>query len=516
MLYCIWRFCVHKGRLDIERGAGINHQGSAKRRHKPHGGVKEVETTLTLLWVGWSQDQATIICDLVEGKVAGWQLAESGRQGRRLCLRHHPDAVIINLGSPDREVAGLARALRIQPDSPALLLASSDMNGRTRSQLQTLGMVELIEWPPEGEAFFTSLRQALQRRQRRNQNTMTPPSPFQIPPEQLSRPIIGSSLAISEVMRSIRQAAGADQASVLLIGETGTGKELAARAIHELSERQTKPFVAVNCAAIPETLLEGELFGYKKGAFTDALRDHEGYFRQAHGGTLFLDEITSLPSYTQAKLLRVLQEREVQPLGSATRQRVDFRLIAAASPELKTAIREGRFRGDLYYRLHVLPIHLPPLRERREDIPELVEFFGQRFAQRNNIDIPEIPPETIDRMLSYDWPGNVRELENFVERSLVMYSGGLTLSFSPTDMDPDPSQEWDLIEKGRRQNWSLRRLTREYMLAVLEKTGGNCSQAARILEVDRRTITKHLEEHHPEGEAEENDSRRDDYSAPGR
>src|SRR5438132_3023249 len=210
------------------------------------------------------------------------------------------------------------------------------------------------------------------------------------------------------------------RSSVLLIGETGTGKELVARAVHRLSRRADGPYVRVNCGALTESLLESELFGHVKGAFTGAVENKTGRFEAAHGGTIFLDEIASMSPKLQVKVLRVLQEKEFERVGASQTSKVDTRVVAATNQYLEDEIEFGRFRDDLYYRLNVVPIYLPPLRARRADIPALTRFFFERYCEENRRDPPEIPAHVLDRLQNYDWPGNVRELENYVERGVVL------------------------------------------------------------------------------------------------
>ncbi len=245
------------------------------------------------------------------------------------------------------------------------------------------------------------------------------------PREPLDAPllgIVGDSPAMREVYRLIRLVAPT-RASVLLVGETGTGKEMLARAIHRLSPRADGPYVRVNCGALAESLLESELFGHIKGAFTGAIDNKTGRFEAAHGGTIFLDEISSMSPKLQVKLLRVLQEHEFERVGESRTIRVDVRVIAATNQFLEDEIEAGRFRDDLYYRLNVVPVYLPPLRDRREDIAALARFFLERYSEENRRDTPELRPEVLKTLLAHDWPGNVRELENYVERAVVLSDG---------------------------------------------------------------------------------------------
>jgi Nif-specific regulatory protein len=235
--------------------------------------------------------------------------------------------------------------------------------------------------------------------------------------------IVGQSAAMREVYR-LTHLVAPTPASVLIVGETGTGKEMVARAIHRLSRRGDGPYVRVNCGALAESLLESELFGHVKGAFTGAIDNKTGRFEAAHGGTIFLDEISSMSAKLQVKLLRVLQEKEFERVGESRTIRVDTRVIAATNQHLEDEILDGRFRDDLYYRLNVVPIYLPPLRDRREDVPALARFFLERHSEQHRRDPPELTPEAVAVLQNHDWPGNVRELENFMERALVLSNGG--------------------------------------------------------------------------------------------
>jgi two-component system response regulator HydG len=282
---------------------------------------------------------------------------------------------------------------------------------------------------------------------------------------------------------------------VLITGESGTGKELIANAIHQNSLRREKPLIKVNCAALPETLLESELFGHEKGAFTGALARRQGRFQLAHKGTIFLDEIAEMAPATQAKILRVLQEREFEPLGSSGTVKVDTRVIAATNTDLKSEIQEGRFREDLYFRVNVVMLSVPPLRERREDIPLLAEFFLKKYAEKNRRLIKGFTPLATDLLMRHDWPGNVRELENITERSVIMARGDIItpdeLPETLRSLDPDLKKTGIDLSPGR----SLKAVEKEMILRTLEDTSGNRTHAAKILGISRRTLQLKLKEY---------------------
>ncbi|MGH9390907.1 MAG: sigma-54 interaction domain-containing protein, partial [Vicinamibacteria bacterium] len=276
--------------------------------------------------------------------------------------------------------------------------------------------------------------------------------------------IVGKSTALERVLRQTEQVS--DTSSVVLItGETGTGKELIARAIHQRSRRKEHPLVVVNCAALPSTLVESELFGHEKGAFTGAISARVGRFERAHRGTLFLDEVGELPLELQAKLLRVLQRGEFERLGSTETRRVDVRLIAATNRDLEQEVKRGAFRRDLFYRLHVFPIHVPPLRERREDIPLLVAYVAERKAKALGKRVTRIPREVVERLTQYDWPGNVRELENVIERAIILATGSvLELDGLPAS---GPARPVDDLARQDGDSQSLEQVERAYILRVL-------------------------------------------------
>ena len=309
--------------------------------------------------------------------------------------------------------------------------------------------------------------------------------------------IVGKAPAMRRLFRSIEQVA-ATRASVLIEGESGTGKELVARALHSLSTRSAKRFVPINCSALPHSLLEAELFGHMKGSFTGALESRSGLIEEAHQGTLFLDEISTLDEDIQVKLLRVLQERTVQRVGARKASPIDFRLIAATNRNLEMLVRDGQFRDDLFYRLNVFPIRIPPLRERKEDIPLLAHYFGLRFSKQYGVDPPEIPPDVLRALKAYRWPGNVRELENFIERNVIMHPGG-RVSLLNLGGSVSPGSSAELGGRAIEEKWPLARLEREYILAVLDRCGGRQTEAAEVLGINRRTIHRKLKQYREEG-----------------
>lgn len=281
--------------------------------------------------------------------------------------------------------------------------------------------------------------------------------------------------------------------NVLIMGESGTGKELVAKAIHYSGRRKEGPFVAVNCAAIPETLLESELFGYKKGAFTDARSDKKGLLFEANEGTLFLDEVTEMSLSLQAKLLRVIEEREVRPLGDTASYPIDVRIISTSNRDIESSIKQGQFREDLYYRLKVIDITMPPLRDRKEDIPLLIHHFIQKFSKELQKPVSGVSEEALNLLLHYPWPGNVRELENVIQRAITLSRHEFIL---PEDLPGSlaPKFKDQIIEKGVMEKLTLDQLEKEYIRRVLIETGGNKSKAAEILGLDRKTLYRKLQE----------------------
>jgi DNA-binding NtrC family response regulator len=304
--------------------------------------------------------------------------------------------------------------------------------------------------------------------------------------------IVGRSRAMLEVIHTAEVVART-KSTVLISGETGTGKEMVARAIHYHSAQREMPLIKVNCAAIPESLLESELFGHVRGAFTGATSSKKGKFALADGGTIFLDEIGTMSAGLQAKLLRVLQEREFEPLGSERTQQVDVRVIAATNRDLRQLVGDGRFQEDLYYRLNVIPIHMPPLRERRDDIPILVEHFIAKHAQRAGKPIDGVAPGVLDTLRAADWPGNVRELENTVERAVVLSPGAIIGPEAIRILAPASNAPTGLPSLNLRQNIDW--VERETVRRALESSGGVKKDAAETMGISQRALSYYLAKH---------------------
>ena len=304
--------------------------------------------------------------------------------------------------------------------------------------------------------------------------------------------LIGKSASMQKIYDLIARISDTS-ANVLISGESGTGKELVAKAVHYNGSRKDGPFIAVNCAAIPETLLESELFGYKKGAFTDAKTDKRGLVFEAHEGALFLDEITEMPYTLQAKLLRVIEERKVRPLGDTNSYPIDVRIISATNRNIKSLVKAGRFREDLYYRLKVIDVDLPSLRERKEDIPLLAKHFLDKFNSELKKGVSGISEDGLKVLLKYSWPGNVRELENVIQRAVTLTQHEVLL---PEDLLPSSMEESaeESFEKALREDYTVDKLEKEYIRRVLIKVGGNKSRASEILGLDRKTLRRKLEE----------------------
>jgi DNA-binding NtrC family response regulator len=393
------------------------------------------------------------------------------------------DVVLTDLRLPDADGMEVLRVAReSQRDVPVILFTAF---GSIETAIQAIrqGAYDYVTKPFALEEIGLLVGKALEDRRLREENRRLRE---EVTGHYRFENLLGTSEAMQTVFALIRQAAPGD-ANVLITGESGTGKELVAKALHYNSARAVRPFVPVNCAAIPASLLESELFGHVKGAFTGAVKSRRGMFREAESGTLFLDEIADMAPELQAKLLRVIEDRAVRPVGSDEAVAVDLRLIAATNQDIQVRVREGKFREDLYYRLAVIPIHLPPLRERRDDIPLLAEHFLRRAVDASGKDIRGFTPEAMAALLRHPWPGNARELENVVERAVTLaISDQIPPEALLLDVSAGATPATLLAQAARRP--SLDELTREYVALVLREAGGDKAKAAEILGVSKRTL----------------------------
>tara|TARA_B100000315_G_scaffold258247_1_gene309723 strand:- start:462 stop:1856 length:1395 start_codon:yes stop_codon:yes gene_type:complete len=405
--------------------------------------------------------------------------------------------VITDLRMPGRDGISLLKEVKRMSSETEVILISGHGTVETAVEAMREGAYDFITKPLERVVVLKAISKAREKQDLTREN-----ADLRAQLRSLSDApgFIGNSAAVREVKELIRQVAPTS-ANVLILGESGTGKEIVANAIHRSSERAGRPFIKVNCAALPETLLESELFGYERGAFTGAVSRKEGRFFLADEGMLFLDEIGDMPMALQAKILRVLQEGEFERLGGNETLKVDVRIVAASNQDLTEAIAERCFREDLYYRLNVIGIHLVPLRERRGDIPLLVEHFLERFSAKNNQPVNVFSRAAVEAMSNYDWPGNIRELENSVERAVVLGRGEvLTLADLPAGVAGESREDDELpVEAGSTVisipvGTPLAEVERRVILETLRSTGGDKSAAARRLGIATRTIYRKLDQ----------------------
>lgn len=421
------------------------------------------------------------------------QAAASGEEGLYLFGLSKPDLVISDMKMTGMD--GLMVLKSIKERSPETLVIIITAFGTVDVAVEAMksGAYDYITKPFNRDELRLTVKKALQfsglaEENKRLKSELSDKADF--------RTIVGSSKEMEKVFQVIRKVADTE-AVILITGESGTGKELVARSIHANSSRRDAPFVAINCAAIPRDLLESELFGHVKGAFTGAVRDKTGKFQSAEGGTLFLDEVGDLPLELQPKLLRALQEKEVEAVGDTKVQKLDVRVVSATNLDIDKAIADGTFREDLYYRLSVIPIHLPSLRERRKDIPLLIRYFcGKHGNEKITFD-----KEALETLVMYHWPGNVRELENTVERLLIMRNSNV-ISFadlpdkilngaSAQGAATSPGSIFNLPDEG----YSLEQLEREVVVSALERNGWNQTAAARFLRIPRHTLIYRIEKY---------------------
>ena len=387
-------------------------------------------------------------------------------------------------------IEALEKIKTLNPEIPIIMMTAYS-SVATAVQAMKSGAFDYLTKPLDIDELILLVRKALQHTRLEKENMFLK--------EQLGNRfdfsnIIGRSTAMQKMLETVALVAPTE-ATVLIQGESGTGKELVANAIHQNSPRNSQPLIKINCAALPETLLESELFGHEKGAYTGATGARKGRFQLAHKGTIFLDEIAEMPLALQPKILRVLQEREFEPIGSSKTIKVDTRIITATNRDLQDEIQAGRFREDLYYRINVVSITAPALRDRRDDIPLLADYFLKRFSDKNKKSINRFSPRAMDLLMRYDWPGNIRELENAVERAVIMTRGH---SIAPEELPGNlrrPDVENEVEATGPPAQVSLKQAEKEIILNTLKETGGNRTHTAKILGISRRTLQLKLKEY---------------------
>jgi two-component system response regulator HydG len=433
-------------------------------------------------------------CDLLEMSLGrhGFKVTASTNAQRALDLvaEQDFDVVLTDLQMP--EMTGLdlcERVLGTRPDMPVVVITGQGSLETAIGAIR-VGAYDFITKPVDPKLLFLSVSRAIQHRRLSDEVKRLRQA---VDGENEEARIVGQSAAMRRVYELISRV-GESDASVLIHGETGTGKELIARGIHNRSRRKSGPFVAINCAAVPHSLLESELFGHARGAFTDAKAQRTGLFVQATGGTLFLDEIGELPIDVQPKLLRALQERKVRPVGANSEIPFDARIVAATNRNLEDEVYEKRFREDLFYRINVVKIDVPPLRERGGDVLHLAQHFLKTFASRNEKPTLELSTTAAEKLMAYNWPGNVRELENCMEHAVALARfDQITVEDLPEKIRAYRAERFVVAANDPTEIVTMDELERRYILRVLSLVGGNKSRAAQVLGFDRRTLYRKLE-----------------------
>jgi len=426
---------------------------------------------------------------LLRGEGFTPHVAHGGRAGLDAIEQGSPDIVLTDVRMP--QVTGveiLAAARKKDPDVPVILM-TAQATLQTAVQAVNEGAFYYIQKPFRNDELVAILRRAAEHRNLRVENTTLKREIRRRDRATEGAPIGGNKKWL-EVMRMVEAVAGTES-TVLITGESGTGKEVVARYLHDLSTRSEGPFLSINCGALPEGLLESELFGHVKGSFTGAVKDKSGLFTAAAGGTFFLDEIGETTQATQVKLLRVLQQREVIPVGATDAEPIDVRIIAATNRDLEEEIKRGAFRRDLFYRLNVIAIHLPPLRDRRDDIPLLAEAFLQNTASQRGEPVKRLSDDAVEMLSDYAWPGNVRELENALERAVIL-SGGPMIGVTALPERLAERRAEPLVAERPTPNPTLDTIEKAYILWVLQSEQGNKTRAAEALGIDPSTLHRKL------------------------
>jgi len=416
-------------------------------------------------------------------------VASSGRAALTALEEEKPDLVLSDIRMPGSSgLDVLSRVREIDPELPVILMtAQASLSSAIRAVNE--GAFHYIQKPFGNDELLAICRRAVEARQLKVENRRLKKEIRRRDRTATGRPV-GRSRAFTDVLTLAETVAPTDS-TVLISGESGTGKEVVARYIHRLSDRADRPFLSINCGALPESLLESELFGHVRGSFTGAVKDKDGLLVAAEGGTFFLDEIGEMSPATQVKLLRAIQEREVIPVGATQAVPVDVRIIGATNRDLEEEIRKGTFRTDLYYRLNVIQLRLPPLRDRREDVDLLARHFLERLGEREGGAAKELSEEALEALRRYDWPGNVRELENALERAVVLAPEGPLGSASLPDRVRE-RPEVRLVDEAPPPNPTMEIIERAYIRWVLDAEGGNKTRAAEVLGIDPSTLYRKL------------------------
>jgi two-component system, NtrC family, response regulator HydG len=444
----------------------------------------------TILVVDDDQDMVSALCDILRQAGHRALSANSGHDALAMVEREIPDVLISDLRMAGMSGHGLQAELKkVAPDLPVIIITAFG-SIQTAVESMKLGAFDYITKPFSNAELLLLVTRALENRDLRNEVKRLR---IELARNHGLQNIIATSPKMTAILSKLEQVADSS-VSVMITGESGTGKDLLARALHYLSPRRGGPFVPVNCAAIPESLIESELFGHARGAFTDAKQSKLGLFVAASHGTLFLDEIGEMAATVQAKLLRVIEDKRVRPLGATGETTVDVRVIAATNSDLEKGIADGRFRSDLYYRIAGVTIAVPPLRERPEDIPLLVKHFLARAGAEAGKIAPEPDAETMDLLTHYRWPGNIRELQNAIQQAVILCSGNqITRGDLPGRITGERESPARLEEFAARR-MALEEVEREYARAVLASVNGHRGEAAAILGVDRKTLARKLED----------------------
>ncbi len=437
-----------------------------------------------ILVVDDDADIRTILADRLASR--GHEVLQStdGLKALEICTRELPDLMLLDLDLPGADGLTVLERLRQESLPPTVVVITAFATVEKAVEAMRRGAFDFLPKPFQPGLVELTVQKALERNELREENRALRAA---LPG---GKPLVGVSGALRELVEQARKAAES-KSTVLLVGESGTGKEVLARSIHAWSPRASRPFIAVNCVALSEELLESELFGHEKGAFTGAHQQKPGKFELANHGTIFLDEVGDIRESLQAKLLRVLQEHEFERVGGTKPIRVDIRIIAATNRNLEEAVKDGRFREDLYYRLNVVRLRLPPLRERREDIPGLAEHFLRKYCAETGKTIPGISAEAVDLLKAHPWPGNVRELENAVERAVVLGAGG---AISRADLGlrtaTDGTATRSLEFSVGRFHENVESFKRNLIRRALERAGGNQTRAAETLGLQRTYLAR--------------------------